>query len=225
MRADDLLRPAHDAVYRFPVQFAGFTAKLDTHAGQTGTVTVRGRRDIEVTLPENAIDGGWVRQEIAGMIAHRWACEYADGDGRWSKRVTVDPTLAGAVLITLADDPFDSAYQLRDGQIAEVHRTAGYTRFVISVHDREVTDDGRTIPSRFSVFHWSTGEDQGPEDQGPDAAPARRLLRADHYRDTYARVDDVYLPACREVTSATDAGLTTRRIDLRDHVLFTLGLE
>jgi hypothetical protein len=222
MRADDLLRPAHDAVYRFPVGFAGFAAKLDTHAGQTGTVTVRGRRDIQVTLPDDAVDGGWVRQEIGGMVAHRWASEYADGDGRWSKRVTEDRGLAGALLISFEDDPFDSAYRLRDGQIAEVHRTAGYTRFVIAVHDREVTGDGRTIPSRYSVFHWSTGEDGLSEDPG---TAQRRLRRADHYCDAYTRTDGVYLPACREVTSATDAGLTTRRIDLRDHVLLTAGAE
>lgn len=215
--ADELLRVVHEAAYRFPVGFAGFTAVLTTHAGDTGTVTVRGRRNVEVALSEGAADAGWARDELTTMVANRWASEYADGDGRWSKRVVTDTHLAGGLLVTFDDDPFRSAYQIRDGQIAQVHRTAGHTRFVIAVQDRELTGDGRSIPSRFTVFHWSAEED----------TPSR-LLQADHYCDAYRRAygagaAEIYLPARREVISATDDGLITRFIELHNHTLTPTG--
>jgi len=199
--ADALLRPAHDAAYRFPTAFAGFTTVALTHAGSTGVVTVRGRRDITVALPEDAPDADWVRGEIASIVSHRWASDYDDGDGQWTK-VTVDST------IRFTDDPFDSAYKVVDGQIAEVHRTTGDARFAIVVHERTAAHDGRLIPVRFTVFHWAVTDG--------------RLLRADHYRDEYTLVDGVHLPAGREVVSGADGrALVTRRVTLSGHKMLT----
>jgi len=195
--ADAMLRPAHDAAYRFPPHLAGFTANLLTHAGDAGTVTIGGPRDVSVVLPDGAADADWVRGELSSMVAHRWSSEYADGDGRWAK-VTVGST------VRFTDDPFDSAYKVVDGHIAEVHRTAGDARFAIVVHERQQAHDDRLIPVRFTVFHWAVTDG--------------RLLRADHYRDEYALVDGVHLPAAREVTSAADGrALVTRRVALSDH--------
>src|SRR5688572_24537630 len=134
--ADAMLRPAHDAAYRFPTGFAGFTARLLTHAGDHGSVAVEGRRDVVVTLPDGAADADWVRGEVASIVAHRWASDYDSGDGQWTK-VTVDRT------VRFTDDPFDSAYKIVDGHIAEVHRTAGDARFAIVVHERHRAHDER----------------------------------------------------------------------------------
>ena len=84
-----------------------------------------------------------------------------------------------------------------------MHRTVGAARFVIAVSERLRTADGRHLPTHFTVFHWDTG--------------TGRLNRADHFTDTYAVVDGVYLPARRQVVSATDDGLTTRVLELADH--------
>jgi hypothetical protein len=53
------------------------------------------------------------------------------------------------------------------------------------------------------VVHWSVADG--------------RLIRTDVYRDEYVYVDDVHLPSRREVTSATDAGLITRTLELTGH--------
>lgn len=76
-------------------------------------------------------------------------------------------------------------------------------RFVIAVSERLHVDDGRYLPAHFTVFHWST--------------ESGRLVRADHFTDTYVPVDGVFLPARRQVVSATDAGLTTRVLELAEH--------
>jgi hypothetical protein len=198
--ADALLRPAHDAAYRFPPAFPGFIASVRVHTGQTGSLTVRDKRDLDLALPDGNHHADWVHAELASMVAHRWASDYAEGDGRWRKEVDGDR-------ITLTDDPFDSTYHLRDGHIAQVQRTAGEMRFAIVVHDRESSTDGRQIPIRFTVTHWIVDPQPG------------RLIRADHYRDAYVLVDGIHLPARREVTSATDEGIVTRYVELSNHAL------
>jgi hypothetical protein len=205
--ADDLLEAAHAAAYRFPKDFTGFTATLRTHAGEVGTVTVTGPRAITVELPTHATEADWDREEITSMVGHRWASSYAEGDGRWAKRLEANSAGETGQLVKILDDPFDSAYRIVDGAIAEVHRTMGDVRFTIAIADRVQTLDGRWLPSHFTVFHWKTA----------DGEDARRLIRADQYRDEYVRVDDVYLPARRTVVSATDDGLITRACELVTH--------
>jgi hypothetical protein len=192
-RADVLLRQAHESGYRFPPDFRGFTAAFITSTGERGRVVVRGRTEIEVVGEDAA---GWVAGEITSMVTHRWATTYDDGDGRWAKRVEADT-------VALTDDPFDSSYRLRGNLISEVHRTVGGSRFVISVSGRTPAHDGRLLPAHFTVFHW--GVDDG------------RLVKADQFTDSYVLVDGVHLPGRREITSATDAGLTTRWFELADH--------
>ena len=199
--ADAALRRAHEAGYRFPQGFAGFTASFTTSSDQgptSGTVSVDGRRSIELTLDGTpGPDADWTRDEIASIVGHRWPTPYEEGDGRFTKQVSGD-TVA-------LHDAFDSSYRLGAAGVHEVRRTTGSTRFVIVVADRHLLEDGRHLPSHFTVFYWDV--------------ESGRLLRADHFRDTYVAVDGVYLPGRREVTTATDTGLATRVLDLTDHVL------
>jgi hypothetical protein len=194
---DVLLRRAHEAGYRFPPGFTGFSATLRTSAGDSGRVTVTDRTSVEVSVDGDPSDEvAWARDEIASIVSHRWPTTYDDGDGRWAKR-------SDGETVTILDDPFDSAYRVRDNHISEVHRTVGDARFVISVSERVRTADGRHLPSHFTVFHWGTA--------------TGRLTRADHFVDEYVTVGGVYLPARRQVVSATDAGLVTRVLELSDH--------
>jgi hypothetical protein len=194
---DVLLRRAHEAGYRFPSNFAGFSATLRTSAGDAGVVTVSGRTALELTIDGAPSDeAGWARDELASIVSHRWASGYDDGDGRWTKHTDGET-------VTILDDPFDSAYRLRDNHISEVHRTVGASRFVISVSERVRTADGRYLPVHFTVFHWST--------------ETGRLTRADHFTDAFVLVDGVYLPSRRQVVSATDEGLKTRVLELSEH--------
>ncbi len=197
---DVLLRRAHETGYRFPSTFGGFTATVRTSAGDTGAVAVTGRTTVDLTIDgEPSDDVAWARGEIASIVSHRWASGYDEGDGRWTKRSDDGET------VRMLDDPFDSAYRLRDNHISEVHRTVGESRFVISVSERVRTADGRYLPVHFTVFFWNTA--------------SGRLTRADHFTDAVALVDGVYLPSRRQVVSASDEGLSTRVLDLADHTV------
>lgn len=194
--ADDVLRAAHAAAYRFPASFSGFRATVRTQDGDAGAVTVTGGREVTVDLPEEAPDAEWVRGELTSIIGHRWPARYEEGDGRWSKRLDGDR-------VDVLDDPFDSSYRVTGGVIAEVHRTMGDNRFAIVIGARVPTADGRWLPASFTVMHWSVAEG--------------RLVRAEQYRDDYVQVGELHLPARREVTAASDDGLTTRVLELSGH--------
>jgi hypothetical protein len=193
---DVLLRRAHDAGYRFPPGFTGFSATLRTDNGG-GRVTVADRTTIEID-GEPGDEIAWAHSEIASIVGHRWPSSYDEGDGRWTKRLDGEQ-------VRIVDDPFDSSYRIRDSHISEVHRTVGDSRFVISVNGRVTTDDGRHLPTHFAVFHWATA--------------TGRLIRADAYVDAYVRIDGIHLPSRRQVTTATDDGLVARALTLTDHVL------
>lgn len=207
-QAHALLQAAHEAGYRFPADFAGFSADIEISAnGDTrcGHVTLRSPRDLDLDLDSDEATLGWVRHEIGSMAGHRWPTPYAESDGRWT--LTIDEEAAHPLgqLITVHDDPFDSSYRLRDGRIAQVNRQMGPTRFSINIQQHALTADGRTLPSAFTVAFWNT-------DEG-------RLTRTDSYQDRYVDIDGVYLPAQRRILRAEDGGVSVHELTVTNHVL------
>lgn len=212
--AHDLLRAAHDAGYRFPANFAGFTADArateTTDAGTstiTGTVTVSGPRATELETAGGNDLANWTRQEIASMAGHRWNTPYAEGDGRWTLTLADDADSVLGQTVVVHDDPFSSRYRVRDGRIAQVIRTMGATSFTISIQRHLLTADGRALPADFTVSYWDT--------------EAGRLTRTDSYADTYADIDGVSLPLGRRVVTASDDGFVGRQFELTDVRMLT----
>jgi hypothetical protein len=208
--AHDALRAAHDGGYRFPEGFHGFTAAVAVTEIQAdgaevrrgaGSVTIGGPRAIELALDGDDL-ASWVRGELASMAGHRWPTPYEQADGRWTLSIGVETASPLGRLITVHDDPFQSAYRLRDGRISQVIRTMGGTRFTITIQGHTPTDDGRVLPATFTVSYWDTAEG--------------RLTRADAYTDRYAVIDGVWLPRSRRVVTATDAGFVARELALSD---------
>lgn len=213
--AHEALRAAHDGGYRFPEGYHGFTATVavtEIEAGgnevrrATGLVTVGGPRAIDLALEGDDDDlASWARGELASMAGHRWPTPYEQADGRWTLSIEDETASPLGRLVTVHDDPFQSAYRLRDGRISQVIRTMGGTRFTITIQSHTPTHDGRVLPSTFTVSYWDTGEG--------------RMTRADAYTDHYATVDGVWLPRSRRVVTATDAGFVARELVLGDVVV------
>lgn len=219
-RADQLLQAAHRSGYRLPPDFAGFTAALhaiDQANEVTATVTVRGPRDVTIDDTTAAREGAqegraallkWARREVASMVGHRWAREYAEGDGRWNKIIGPDTGHPSGEFVRLDGDPFDSAYRVQHGHLTEVHRTANGTRFTIVLSARTPIGD-QHLPSAFSVYYWQLDEN----------GEKRALGSVETYHDSYASVDGVHLPAGRRVTAGDATGLHTRQFSLAEHAL------
>ena len=206
---DQLLRQAHDAAYRLPADFVGFTAQLtcSTDEGSArGRVRVTGPSALELAFEGDAEESvrQMVHRELVSMVGHRWPQSYEEGDGRYEKDLGSAGALAGR-LVVLQGDPFSSSYGVADGHVVQVDRTMGGGRFSIVIHARSAAPDGRSLPAQFSVYHWTL-------DTG-------RLTRADSFTDSYVVTGGVALPAARRVVSATDAGLSRRQLRLSGHAL------
>jgi hypothetical protein len=202
------LQAAHEGGYRFPADFAGFSADVQVeHDGvvQTGRVTLRSPREIEIDLEADDETLGWLRQELGSMAGHRWPTPYAESDGRWTLTLEKGAGHALGDLVRVHDDPFHSSYRLWDGRIAQVNRQMGPTRFSINIHEHTETADGRTLPALFTVAFWDTT-------QG-------RLSRTDEYLDRYIEVGGVHLPGERRILRVEDDGISVRKMTLSGHTL------
>lgn len=196
-----LLKRAHAGAYRFPPDFAGFTAAVHTSASpDVGRLEARGKRDFDLSGGDD-----WAREQVASILGHRWASDFhTEGDGRYSHREEHDGDPAGT-LVHLDGDPMASAYRITsEDEIAEVHRTAGDTKFTIVTSGGLDTGEGR-LPQHFSVYYWSVS--------------SGRLTRVEQFRDRYVEVGTVWLPQRRVITTVTDTGLSTRVLSFADHQL------
>lgn len=71
---DELLAEAHASTYRFPADFAGFTATLAVVGSGwhgLGTTTVRGPASVEVAIDAPEDELGWVAKELTSIVGHR----------------------------------------------------------------------------------------------------------------------------------------------------------
>jgi hypothetical protein len=207
-QAHAVLQAAHEGGYRFPADFAGFSADVRVERdgmAQTGRVALRSPREIDIDLTADEETLGWLRQELGSMAGHRWPTPYAESDGRWTLTLEEGAGNLLGDLVRVHDDPFNSSYRLRDGRIAQVNRQMGPTRFSINIHEHTQTADGRTLPAVFTVAFWDTA-------QG-------RLTRTDEYLDRYVEVDGVQLPTERRILRVEDDGISVRKMTLSGQTL------
>lgn len=206
--AHSLMRAAHDRGYRYPEAFGGFEADLafeGPEGAASGTVRIAGPRALEIDISASEADLGWLRRELGSMIGHRWHMPYEEADGANELALGGDEAHPLGVTVDVQKDKYDSSYRVHEGEISQVNRGFGKIRFSIQIQERDEAPDGRTLPAHFTVFYWDT--------------ESGRLIKSEVYRDHYAAVDGVPLPALRQIVSASDDGITTRRMELSNHRL------
>lgn len=203
---DEMLGEAHAAAYRFPAAFGGFAATVAV-AGEgwraAGSLAVRGPSQVEVALDAaEEVERAWAARELTSLVAHRWHQPYDTGDGRYPKETDAGDRHPLGRLVRLVGDPHSSSYRVLDGHVSMVERHTGPMRFCIVIHERMPAPDRTAVPTSFTVFYWN--------------AATGALTRTDAYRDDYAEVDGVLLPASRRVVTASDDGLVARKLRLSD---------
>lgn len=205
--ATALMRTAHEAVYRWPETYPGFSADLLVGEGGTeihGHITARVASEPEITFSETGPLAEWASGELVMMIAHRAPRSFEQADGRFGHRE--GERQFGALRIHI-EDPLSSSYLVDDaGRILEVTRSPGGTTFSIRVLDALVAPDGGWLSRVFSVSFW---EPQGVLD------------RVQTYQDDHIDVDGALVPLRRHVVTTDRVGLGARTITLSGHA--TLG--
>lgn len=198
-QAYKLLEGAHNNRQVMPVDFAGFSADLVLRDGadtKTGTVIYRrqGATDINVDgLSKD--DAAWLEDKVMNIIGHRRGGSFAEGDGKWPLTLAPDDGNAFGRLIHV-NDKMSSEYRVKDGKVTEVTRVAGGMRFTISVVETMEAEPGKYLANHFMVAYRDEKTNELKEVEG--------------YRDSYAKIDGIWLPRSRTVIDFT--GSTTPRI-------------
>lgn len=200
------LREAHDAGYRFPEDFAGFSAKITASIDDqeaSGRMTIRAPRELELEIDLDEEARSWLQREIGSIAGHRWHLPYEEADGRHTLSFGDDADHPLGQTVTVHDDRFDSWYRVDEAGISQVNRGMGTTRFSIQIQERTELPDGHLLPAHFTVLFWD-------QEQG-------RLTGSNIYRDRFVEVNGVHLPSERRVIQGRDDGISVRQFALSEH--------
>ena len=169
-------------------KFPGFTAELAiTVKSQEyrGIVQVDSKGKVvigELTGPEAA----WARRILASAISHRLGdpsamktpCAFADEDTRHPL----------GRLVTVLNDELHSSYRIKDNQIMVVNRLQDGTRFSITVQENCKNEEGKYLPSAYSVHYWTK--------EGA-------LEKSEAHTQQWTRINGLDLPQLIRVVSVT----------------------
>jgi hypothetical protein len=199
------MRAAHEAVYRWPADFAGFSADLtvlEDAEAVPGRLVVRPGAEPEIAFRDDSPLADWASGELRMMVAHRAPRTFEEADGRYGHRAGARED--GALRIHI-DDPLSSSYLVEDdGGILEVRRSPGGTTFAIRVLESLTAPSGGRLSRVFSVSFW-----------GPDGG----LDRVQTYQDDHVAVGGVLLPSRRHVVTTDGEGIGARTIVVSGHGL------
>ncbi|BCM93741.1 hypothetical protein IAD21_05632 [Abditibacteriota bacterium] len=205
-KAYALLEAAHNNRQVMPANFAGFEADLiytDGDTMKTGKIVYRRQGDTKITLDGLSKDDNlWLEDKVMNLIGHRRGGDFAQGDGKNPLTLVQGDVNAFGQLIRL-NDGMKSEYRVKDGRVEEVTRTAGGTKFTITVLDTINTDAGKYLANHFVVSY---------RDEKTGA-----LQEVEGYHDSYAQIDGVWLPTGRVVYEmAEPVSPRVRTIRFRD---------
>ena len=188
-----LLEAAHNNRQVMPANFVGFEAELvytDGDAVKTGKIEYQRQGDTKITLDGlSKDDNDWLEDKVLNLIGHRRGGSFAQGDGKNPLTLVKGDVNSFGQLIKL-NDFLKSEYRVKDGVVEEVTRTAGGTKFTITVLDTINTDAGKYLANHFVVSY---------RDEKTNA-----LQEVEGYHDTYAQIDGVWLPTGRVVYEMAD---------------------
>lgn len=201
-----LLEAAHNSRQVMPADFPGFEAQVVFKNGsQNATGTLRYRRGEKTVLEIaelSAEDKAWLEDQVLSIIGHRRGGDFAKGDGRHPLSLGNAPENYYGKLIQL-NDAMGSSYRVRDNKVTEVTRTAGDSRFTISVLETMEANPGKYLSNHFVVSY---------RDKNTGA-----LQKVDGFRDAYTQIGGVWLPASRlVVTFGSETSPSARRIQFKD---------
>ncbi len=198
------LQKAHDGAYRWPSDFAGFTAdaRIDLNGRAfTAPVTVRGRA-VEIHGIADLDASASLGEELGILCGNLVPTSFDEADGRWPISFVEDPehALGGQIVV---GDPVHTRHRLRDGRIVQTRRNPPHVAVTIDVMEHAVLSDGRALVRHLLVVF------QHPE--------TRHLLGTNAYFDRYEEVGGVWLPASRQVLIVRDGDEIRREVTLRHH--------
>lgn len=208
--ARELLRKAFENTARWQANFKGFAADLTVNVNGKavkGSVTVKGPRDLSVSLPDADLQK-WAENQIGMIAVHRGPRSFEESDGKYALTLGDDGSHPLGRRLDIHGDGMHSFYRIKDDRITQINRQMGHAgmppfAFTINVEDSLVTKENKFLTTRYTVYYFS------PQDG--------KLTNVESFTDTHVRVDASDLPATRRIISFENGEVTVRSLTFTNH--------
>ncbi len=203
-KARELLRRAFVKTSRWPENFRGFEADLRVNVNgeeTTGQVTVKSSKEVEVSLPNETLQQ-WVQSQISMIATHRGPRNFEESDGQYNLSFDGGEQHPQGPKISLGDS-MGSTYRIKHDRLTQINRKMPHVAFTINVEDSALTQDGKYLTTRYTVYYYS------PKDG--------LLTNVESFSDSHTRVGNADLPATRRVISYEKGTMMTRTITFENH--------
>lgn len=204
-KARALLKNAFEKTSRWQPDFKGFTADLTVNVNGKevrGSVTVKGPRDVSVSLPDPDVQK-WAEGQIGMIAVHRAPRKFEEADGKYSLTLGEDRDHPLGPKLTIHGDGMHSHYRVKGDRITQINRKMPHTAFTINVEDSALTQDNKFLTTRYTVYYYS------PKDS--------TLTNVESFTDRHTRVGSSDLPAGRQIISYENGEVAVRSLTFENH--------
>ena len=209
-KARELLRKAFENTARWQSNFKGFSADLTVNVSgkeATGSVTVKGPRDVSISLPDSDLQK-WAEGQIGMIAVHRGPRSFDESDGKYALTLGDDGRHPLGQRLDINGDGMHSFYRVKNDRITQINRKMGHPgappiAFTINVEDSMVTKENKFLTTRYTVYYSS------PQDG--------KLTNVDSFTDTHVRVDASDLPASRRIISYENGEVVVKSLTFSNH--------
>ncbi|MZH02666.1 MAG: DUF3386 family protein, partial [Nitrospinae bacterium] len=171
---------------------------------QRGTVTVKGPKDIEISIQEENAKS-FLNENLASIAMHRGPRSFEESDGKYKLIFGDDGTHPLGRKLIMGGDGMSSFYRIKDGRIQQINRQTPRFSFSINIEESRKNQDGKFLTHKYSVFYFN------PETKG--------LKDVESYTDEYTRVGEADLPEQRRIINCEEGAVTVSTMTLNNHKL------
>ena len=192
---------------RWPANFGGFTADVVANINgeeQKGTVTVKGPKDIKISIEEENAKG-FLNENLSSIAMHRGPRSFEESDGKYKLVFGDDGTHPLGRKLVMGGDGMSSFYRIKDGLIQQINRQTPRFSFSINIEESKKTQDDKFLTRKYSVFYFN------PETKG--------LKDVESYTDEYTRVGEADLPESRRIINCEEGAISVSTMTLSNHKL------
>ncbi len=206
-KARELLQAAFEKTARWQPDFKGFQAdlRINVNGKETkGTVTVKGPRDVTVTIDDEKLQT-WAQDQIGMIAVHRGPRNFQESDGKYALTLGGEESHPLGQRLNINGDGMGSWYRIKDNRITQINRKMPRAAFTINVEDSAMTQDQKHLTTRYTVYYFS------PSDGS--------LKNVDSFSDTHIRVGNSDLPATRRIISYENGEIVARTLTFENHTM------
>ncbi len=204
-KAKAMLRNAFEKTSRWQPDFKGFTADLTVNVNGKevrGSVTVKGPRDVSVSLPDADVQK-WAEGQIGMIAVHRAPRKFEEADGKYALTLDEDRDHPLGPKLTIHGDGMHSYYRVKGDRITQINRKMPHMAFTINVEDSALTQDNKFLTTRYTVYYYSTKDSQ--------------LTNVESFTDAHIRIGSSDLPAGRRIFSYENNEVTAKSLTFTNH--------